>query len=72
MHAYGIDMGGTLIAGDLVRTKARRRFDLAGRSERALRLAAFLTIVTAVVIKASGLWLVGRANDSLTTRCFCN
>ncbi len=59
--AYGIGMGGTLVLAGLVLAKARRRFDLTGRSERALRIAAFFPVATAVVITASGLWLVARA-----------
>ena len=59
--AYGIGMGGTLVLAGLVLAKARRRFDLAGRSDRALRIAAFFPVATAVVITASGLWLVARA-----------
>ena len=59
--AYGLGMGGTLVLAGLVLAKARRRFDLTGRSERALRIAAFFPVATAVVITASGLWLVARA-----------
>ena len=59
--AYGIGMGGTLVLAGLVLAKARHRFDLAGRSDRALRIAAFFPVATAVVITASGLWLVARA-----------
>ena len=58
---YGIGMGATLVLAGLVLAKARRRFDLTGRSERAMRIAAFLPVATAAVITTSGLWLVARA-----------
>jgi ABC-type nickel/cobalt efflux system permease component RcnA len=59
--AYGIGMGGTLVAAGLVLARARRRFDLRRHGERALRVAAFFPIVTAAVITASGVWLIARA-----------
>ena len=59
--AYGIGMGATLVLAGLVLAKARRRFDLTGRSERAMRIAAFFPVATAAVITTSGLWLVARA-----------
>lgn len=59
--AYGIGMGATLVLAGLVLAKARRRFDLTGRSARAMRIAAFFPVATAAVITMSGLWLVARA-----------
>jgi nickel/cobalt exporter len=59
--AYGIGMGGTLVMAGVVLARARRRFDLRRHSERAFRYAAIFPLVTAIVITASGLWLVARA-----------
>ena len=63
--AYGIGMGATLVLAGLVLAKARKRFDLTGRSERAMRIAAIFPVVTAAVITTSGLWLVARAAIAL-------
>lgn len=59
--AYGIGMGATLVLAGLVFAKARRRFDLANRSDRAMKIAAIFPVATAAVITTSGLWLVARA-----------
>jgi ABC-type nickel/cobalt efflux system permease component RcnA len=59
--AYGIGMAATLVLAGVLLAGARRRFDLRSHTERAWRLAAILPVLTAVVITASGLWLVARA-----------
>ena len=59
--AYGVGMGATLVLAGLVLARARHRFDFTGRSDRAMRIAAFFPVATAVVITTSGLWLVARA-----------
>jgi ABC-type nickel/cobalt efflux system permease component RcnA len=63
--AYGVGMGATLVAAGVLLARARRRFDLRARSERALRLAAIIPIATAVVVTVSGLLLVARAASSV-------
>jgi ABC-type nickel/cobalt efflux system permease component RcnA len=63
--AYGLGMAATLVAAGVLLARARRRFDLRARSERVLRLAAIIPIVTALVVTASGLVLVARAASSV-------
>jgi ABC-type nickel/cobalt efflux system permease component RcnA len=63
--AYGVGMAATLVAAGVLLARARRRFDLRARSERAMRLAAVIPIATAVVVTVSGLVLVARAATSV-------
>jgi ABC-type nickel/cobalt efflux system permease component RcnA len=63
--AYGTGMAATLVAAGLLLAHARRRFDLRARSERALRIAAFVPVITALVVTASGLVLVARAASTV-------
>ena len=59
--SYGIGMAFTLVAAGLMLSWARNRFEMKARSERMLHLAAAIPIATAVVVTASGLWLVAKA-----------
>lgn len=63
--AYGLGMAATLVAAGVLLARARRRFDLKTRSERALRVAMLIPIVTALVVIGSGLLLVVRAAASV-------
>jgi len=63
--AYGLGMAATLVAGGVLLARARRRFDLKTRSERALRIAMLIPVVTALVVIGSGLLLVVRAAASV-------
>ena len=58
---YGLGMSATLIAAGLALGWARRRFAIERASERALRIAAALPILTGVVVTGGGLVLIGRA-----------
>ncbi len=62
--AYGVGLAATLVAAGLLLARARHRFDLKARSEGALRVAALVPIVTAIVVTGSGLLLVARAAAS--------
>ena len=64
--SYGIGMAITLVAAGLLLSWARNRFEMKARGERMLRLAAAIPIATAVVVTASGLWLVAKAAVSAT------
>ncbi len=61
---YGVGMSATLIAAGLALGWARRRFSLERASQRALRIAASLPIVTGIVVTGGGLLLIGRALGS--------
>ena len=63
--AYGLGMAATLVAAGVLLARARRRFDLKTRSERALRVAMLIPIATALVVIGSGLLLVVRAAASV-------
>ena len=63
--AYGLGMAATLVAAGVLLARARRRFDLKTRSERALRIAMLIPIATALVVIGSGLLLVVRAAASV-------
>jgi nickel/cobalt transporter (NicO) family protein len=63
--AYGIGMAVTLVAAGLLLSWARNRFEMKTRGERMLKLAAAIPIATAVVVTASGLWLVAKAAVSV-------
>jgi ABC-type nickel/cobalt efflux system permease component RcnA len=63
--AYGVGMAATLVAAGVLLARARRRFDLRTRSERVLRVATLIPIVTALVVTGSGLVLVARAATSV-------
>ena len=43
--AYGLGMAATLVAAGVLLARARRRFDLKTRSERALRIATLIPVV---------------------------
>ncbi len=58
---YGLGMSATLIAAGLALGWARKRFSIERASERALRLASLLPILTGVVVTGGGLVLIGRA-----------
>ena len=58
---YGLGMSVTLIAAGLALGWARKRFAIERASERALRIAAALPILTGVVVTGGGLVLIGRA-----------
>jgi nickel/cobalt exporter len=64
--AYGLGMAFTLVAAGLLLSWARNRFEMKARGERMLHLAAAIPIATAVVVTASGLWLVAKAAVSVT------
>ncbi len=64
--SYGIGMAITLVAAGLLLSWARNRFEMKARGERMLRFAAAIPIATAVVVTASGLWLVAKAAVSAT------
>jgi ABC-type nickel/cobalt efflux system permease component RcnA len=59
--AYGAGMSATLVAAGLALAWARRRFELRAASERALRIAAVLPIVTGLVVTLGGLTLIARS-----------
>jgi nickel/cobalt transporter (NicO) family protein len=61
---YGLGMSATLIAAGLALGWARKRFAIERASERALRIAACLPIMTGVVVTGGGLALIGRALTS--------
>ncbi len=63
--AYGLGMAATLVAAGVLLARARRRFDLKTRSERALRVAMLIPIATALVVIGTGLLLVVRAAASV-------
>ena len=58
--AYGIGMAMTLVAAGLLLAWARHRFELRATSERLLRFATIIPIITAAIITASGCWIVVR------------
>ena len=64
--SYGIGMAITLVAAGLLLSWARNRFEMKARGERMLRFAAAIPIATAVIVTASGLWLVAKAAVSAT------
>ena len=59
--AYGVGMAATLVGAGLALAWARRRFELKTASDRALRIAAALPLVTATIVTGGGLLLIGRA-----------
>ena len=63
--AYGVGMATTLVAAGVLLARARRRLDLTARSERLLRAASLIPIVTALIVTGSGLVLVARAAASV-------
>ena len=63
--AYGVGMAATLVAAGVLLARARRQFDLRARSDRVLRVATLIPIVTALVVTGSGLVLVARAAASV-------
>ncbi len=58
---YGVGMSATLIAAGLTLGWARRRYSLHQASERALRYAAAMPILTGVVVTGGGVVLIARA-----------
>ncbi|MGZ4755955.1 MAG: nickel/cobalt transporter [Acidimicrobiia bacterium] len=59
--AYGVGMAVTLVTAGLLLSWARNRFEMKARGERMLRFAAAIPVATALVVTASGLWLVAKA-----------
>ena len=58
---YGVGMSATLIAAGLTLGWARRRYSFHQASERALRYAAAMPILTGVVVTGGGVVLIARA-----------
>ncbi len=59
--AYGVGMAATLVGAGLALGWARRRFELRVATERALRLATVLPLVTGSVVTLGGLSLIARS-----------
>jgi len=62
---YGVGLATTLVAAGVALAWARRRFSLESASARALRIAAFLPLLTGVVVTGGGLLLIARAVTSV-------